>query len=134
MSHLYCQQEITLTLFLAQYISIALFLNCSGKQLFQAFVHGIIVRDQGLKTETTICEWYFGTTEYYYCTKKTMQSENSMCKESGPKLRCDSGIGRQLIKKPEYTNTNADQNFRIVGQARSSFNLSALYLNIYLCA
>ena len=35
-------------------------------------------------------------------------------------------MGQQLITNLEYTKTYTDENFRIIGQARSSFHLSAL--------
>ena len=48
------------------------------------------------------------------------------CKNSNPKMKCDSAIGQHLIKNPECAKTYTDDNFRIIGQARSSFHLSVL--------
>ena len=48
------------------------------------------------------------------------------CKNSNSKMKSDSAIGQHLIKNPECAKTYTDDNFRIIGQARSSFNLSVL--------
>ena len=55
-----------------------------------------------------------------------------MYKNSNPKMKCDSVIGQHLIKNPECAKAYTDDNFRIIGPARSSFHLSALesvYIN-----
>ena len=49
-----------------------------------------------------------------------------MCKNSNSKMKSDSAIGQHLIKNPECAKTCSDDNFRIIGQARSSFHLSVL--------
>ena len=49
-----------------------------------------------------------------------------MCKNSNSKMKSDSTIGQHLIKNPECAKTYSDDNFRIIGQARSSFHLSVL--------
>ena len=49
-----------------------------------------------------------------------------MCKNNNPKMTCVSAIGQHLITNPECANIYADDNFRIIGQARSSFHLSVL--------
>ena len=49
-----------------------------------------------------------------------------MSKNSNPKMKCDSAIGQHLIKNPESVKPYTDDNFRIIGQARSSFHLSVL--------
>ena len=41
-------------------------------------------------------------------------------------MKSDSAIGQHLIKNPECAKTYSDDNFRIIGQARSSFHLSVL--------
>ena len=41
-------------------------------------------------------------------------------------MTCDSAIGQHLITNPECAKTNTDDNFRIIGQARSSFHLGVL--------
>ena len=41
-------------------------------------------------------------------------------------MKSDSAIGQHLIKNPECAKTYSDDNFRIIGQARSSFHLSGL--------
>ena len=48
------------------------------------------------------------------------------CKNSNSKMKCDSAIGQHLIKNPECAKTYTDDNFWIIGQARSSFHLSVL--------
>ena len=48
------------------------------------------------------------------------------CKGSNSKIKCDSAIGQHLIQNPECAKTYTDDNFRIIGQARSSFHLSVL--------
>ena len=47
-----------------------------------------------------------------------------MCKGNKSKANCESAIGQHLINNPECTKTYTDDNFRINGQARSSFHLS----------
>ena len=49
-----------------------------------------------------------------------------MCKNSNSKMKSDSAIGQHLIKNPECAKTYSDDNFRIIGQTRSSFHLSVL--------
>ena len=49
-----------------------------------------------------------------------------MCKNSNSIMKSDSAIGQHLIENPECAKTYSDDNFRIVGQARSSFHLSVL--------
>ena len=51
-----------------------------------------------------------------------------MSKNSNSKMKSDSAIGHHLIKNPEYTKTYTDDNFWIIGQARSSFHLNVLEL------
>ena len=61
-------------------------------------------------------------------TKSTITREQSprMCKSSSSKMKSDSAIGQHLIANPECAKTYSDDNFRIIGQARSSFHLGAL--------
>ena len=59
-------------------------------------------------------------------TKITTIREPRMCKNSNSKMKSDSAIGQHLIKNLECTKTYSDENFRIIGQARSSFHLSVL--------
>ena len=47
-----------------------------------------------------------------------------ICKDNKSKINCESTIGQQLIANPECAKTYKDDNFRIIGQARSSFHLS----------
>ena len=49
-----------------------------------------------------------------------------MCKNSNSKMKSDSAIAQHLIENPECAKTYSDDNFRIIGQARSSFHLSVL--------
>ena len=49
-----------------------------------------------------------------------------MCNNSNSKMKSDSAMGQHLIKNPECAKTYSDDNFRIIGQARSSFHLSVL--------
>ena len=49
-----------------------------------------------------------------------------MCKNISSKINCESAIGQHLIANPECAKTYTDDNFRITGQARSSFHLSVL--------
>ena len=41
-------------------------------------------------------------------------------------INCESAIGQHIIANPECAKTYTDDNFRIIGQARSSFHLSVL--------
>ena len=48
------------------------------------------------------------------------------CKKNNSKINCESAIGQHLIANPERAKIYTDDNFRIIGQARSSFYLSVL--------
>ena len=67
------------------------------------------------KNEETFSKQSVGTTELYHSTKKRQHSFN-----------CESAIGQHLIANPECAKTYTDNNFRIIGQARSSFHLGVL--------
>ena len=54
------------------------------------------------------------------------EQPHRMCKNCDPEMKCDLAIRRHLIKNPECAKTFTDDNFRIIGQARSSFHLSVL--------
>ena len=41
-------------------------------------------------------------------------------------MKSDSAMGHHLITNPECAKTFTDENFRIIGQARSSFHLRVL--------
>ena len=56
----------------------------------------------------------------------TCSSIRTMCKNSISKMKSDSAIGQHLITNPECAKTYTDDNFRIIGQARSSFHLGVL--------
>ena len=49
-----------------------------------------------------------------------------MCKNISYKINCESAIGQHLTKNPECAKTYTDDNFRIIGQARSSFHFGVL--------
>ena len=49
-----------------------------------------------------------------------------MCKNISSKINCESAIGQHLITSPECAKTYTDDNFRIIGQTRSSFHLGVL--------
>ena len=49
-----------------------------------------------------------------------------ICKKNNSKINCESARGQHLIANPESTKTYIDDNFRFIGQARSSFQLSVL--------
>ena len=49
-----------------------------------------------------------------------------ICKNNKSKINCESAIGQHLIANPECAKAYTDDNFRIIGQARSSFHLSVL--------
>ena len=49
-----------------------------------------------------------------------------MCKNISSKINCESAIGQHLIRNPECTKRYTNNNFRIIGQARSSFQLGVL--------
>ena len=87
------------------------------------------------------CEaWYVGRTTQRLAdrikqhvptsirTKNTTTREQPprMCKNCISKMKSDSAIGQHLITNPECAKTYADDNFRIIGQARSSFHLGVL--------
>ena len=56
----------------------------------------------------------------------TREQPPRMCKNSIFKMKSDSAIGQHLITNPECAKTYTDDNFRIIGQARSSFYLGVL--------
>ena len=49
-----------------------------------------------------------------------------MCKNSNSIMKSDSAIGQHLIENPECAKTYSGDNFRIIGQAGSSFRLTVL--------
>ena len=49
-----------------------------------------------------------------------------LCKKNNSKINCESAIEQHLLTNPECAKTDTDGNFRIIGQARSSFHLSVL--------
>ena len=49
-----------------------------------------------------------------------------LCKNNNSKINCESAIGQYLLMNPECAKTYTDDNFRIIGQGRSSFHLSVL--------
>ena len=49
-----------------------------------------------------------------------------ICKNNKSKINCETAIGQHLIANPECAKTYTDNNFQIIGQARSSFHLSNL--------
>ena len=49
-----------------------------------------------------------------------------ICINIGSKINFESAIGQHLITNPECAKTYTDDNFRIIGQARSSFHLGVL--------
>ena len=49
-----------------------------------------------------------------------------MCKSNDSKINCELAIGQHLITNPECVKTYADDNFRIIGPAKSSFHLVVL--------
>ena len=48
------------------------------------------------------------------------------CPMADSQINCESAIGQHLITNPECAKTYTDDNFRIIGQARSSFYLCVL--------
>ena len=59
-----------------------------------------------------------------------------MCKNISSKINCESAIGQHLITNPECTKTYTDDNFRIIGQTRSSFHLGvfeSFYIKTFRC-
>ena len=68
------------------------------------------------------------------CTQEHQDKKNlilreqplRMCKNSNSKMKSDSAMGQHLITNPNCANTYSDDNFRTIGQARSSFYLSVL--------
>ena len=53
----------------------------------------------------------------------------AICKNISSKINCESAIGQHLITNPECAKTYTDDNFRIIGQARSSFHL--MFWNLF---
>ena len=49
-----------------------------------------------------------------------------MCRNSNSIMKSDSAIGQHLINNPECTKTYSGDNFRTIGQARSSCHLNFL--------
>ena len=49
-----------------------------------------------------------------------------MCKNIRSKSNCESAIGQHITTNPECATNYTDENFRIIGQAISSFHLGVL--------
>ena len=49
-----------------------------------------------------------------------------MCKNISSKINCESVIGQHLVTNPACAKTYTDDNLRIIGKARSSFQLGVL--------
>ena len=65
--------------------------------------------------------------EYYSRPHNTAREQPPrICKNNKSKINCESAIGQHLIANPKCAKTYTDDNFRIIGQARSSFHLSVL--------
>ena len=68
----------------------------------------------------------------YYCKNAEVRSLliiinlNELVNWEIFKINCESAIGQHLIINPECAKTYTDDNFRIIGQARSSFHLGVL--------
>ena len=56
----------------------------------------------------------------------TREQPLRICTNKKSKIKCESAKGQHLIANPECAKTYTDDNFRIIGQARSSFHLSVL--------
>ena len=54
------------------------------------------------------------------------EQPSRMCKNITSKINCESAIGQYLLTNPECAKTYTEDNFRIIGQARSSFHLDVL--------
>ena len=69
-----------------------------------------------------------GKLKVHLKTKNTTTREQPprTCKNSNSKMKSDSAIGQHLLTNPECAKTYTDDNFRIIGQARSSFHLGVL--------
>ena len=59
-------------------------------------------------------------------SKTVREQPPRICKKNNSKINCESAIGQHLTANPECAKTYTDNNFRIIGQARSSFYLSVL--------
>ena len=46
-------------------------------------------------------------------------------KNNNAKINCESALGEHRIANPECAKTNTEDNFRIIGQAGSSFHFNA---------
>ena len=66
-------------------------------------------------------------------TKNTITGKQPprMCKNSNSKMKSDLAIGQHLITDPECAKTYTDNNFGIIGQARSSFHLG-VWESVYI--
>ena len=54
------------------------------------------------------------------------EQPSHMCKNNNPKMTCTSAKGQHLVTNAECAKTYTADNFRIIGQGRSSFHLSVL--------
>ena len=65
----------------------------------------------------------------FYSVPTSIRKKSSTVREQPPriskknnsKINCESAIGQHFIANPECAKTYTDDNFRIIGQARSSF-------------
>ena len=58
--------------------------------------------------------------------KVLLLQDNDPSQNNNSKINCESAIGQHLLTNPECAKTYTDDNFRIIGQGRSSFHLSVL--------
>ena len=61
----------------------------------------------------------------------TREQPPRMCKNSISEMKSDSVIGQYLITNPECSKTYTDNNFRTIGQARSSFSFRCLGFSLH---
>ena len=54
-----------------------------------------------------------------------------LCKNNNSKINCESAIGQHLLTYPECAKTYTDDNFRIIGQGRSSFSFKCFGICFY---
>ena len=96
---------------------------CTGHWESYRIDFHVLVSIQGLKSGSII---QHVPTSIRTKNTTTREQPPRMCKNSISKMKSDSAIGQHLITNPECAKTYTDDNFRIIGQARSSFHLGVL--------
>ena len=88
------------------------------------FIRNLWTLTEGITQYET--NFHFLQSRTYCIFTRMYKKYRNFCKNNNSKINCESAIGQHLLTNPECVKTYTDDNFRIIGQARSSFHLSVL--------